>query len=121
MFVECAPVRATDTDRNDPVYKISVSISFDDDGKPTDLTVTHYTISGASYNRADQYTQSNLTQTPGRTDYYWTGTWIKNSAVTMTGNLARSTTGKWTYSEQQRKYGRPQFGMLSVCHIVEPE
>jgi hypothetical protein len=121
-LVECAPVQVREmkSDR-DPVYKISVRILFDDDLNPTDLTIIHTTISGASYNRADQYTRSNLTQTPGRTDYYWTGTWIKNPAVTMTGNLMSSTTGNWTYSEQQFKYGRPQLKMLSVCHLVEPE
>jgi hypothetical protein len=116
--LECVPVQATDTDRRDPIYKITVDISFDDNGKPEEMTVSHYATSGASYDRAEQYTRSDLTQTPGRTDYYWTGTWTKNSAVTMRGNLRRSTTNKWTYSEQQFKYGRLQFAMVSVCHLV---
>jgi len=120
-FLECVPVQATDTDRRDPIYKISVNISFDDNWQPEDMSVSHYATSGASYSRADQYTRSDLTQTPGKTDYYWTGTWIKNSAVTMKGNLVRSTTNNWTYSEQQFKHGRQDYSMSSVCHTVEPE
>lgn len=119
--LECVPVQATDRDRRDPTYKITVDISFDDNGKPEEMTVSHYATSGISYSRGEQYTRSDLTQTPGKTDYYWTGTWAKNSAVTMTGNLRRSTTNKWTYSEQQFKYGRLAFAMFSVCHLVESE
>ena len=117
--LECVPVRTTDKDRRDPTYKITVDISLDDNGKPQEMSVSHYAVSGIAYNRAEQYTRSDLTQTPGRTDYYWTGTWIKNSAVTMRGNLMRTATGKWTYSEQQIKYGRVEFAMVSVCHVVE--
>jgi hypothetical protein len=119
--LECVPVQATDTDRRDPIYKISVNISFDDNWQPEEMSVSHYATSGTSYSRADQYTRSDLTQTPGKTDYYWTGTWIKNSAVTMKGNLVRSTTNKWTYSERQFKYGRQEYIMSSICHTVEPE
>jgi hypothetical protein len=115
--LECVPVQATDRDRRDPIYKISVTISLDDNWQPEDMSVSHYATSGASYNRADQYTRSDLTQTAGKSDYYWTGTWLKNPAITMRGNLMRSTTNKWTYSEQQFKYGRPEFAMFSVCHI----
>jgi hypothetical protein len=118
--LECVPVQSSDTDRRDPVYKISVNLSVDDDWKPTDLTVIHYSISGASYNRADQYTRSDLTQTPGRTDYYWRGTWIKDAAFTMVGNLVRTATNNWTYSERQFKYGRLRYYLLSACHNVEP-
>jgi hypothetical protein len=119
--LECVPVQATDKDRRDPIYKITVNISFDDNGKPEEMNVSHYATSGASYNRAEQYTRSDLTQTPGKTDYYWSGTWIKNTAVTMRGKLMRSTANKWTYSEQQFKYGKPEFAMLSVCHLVDSE
>jgi hypothetical protein len=119
--LECVPVQTTDTDRRDPTYKITVDISFDDNGKPEEMNVSHYAIGGASYNRAEQYMRSDLTQTPRKTDYYWTGTWTKNSAVTMRRNLRRSTTNKWTYSEQQFKYGSLQFAMVSVCHLVESE
>jgi hypothetical protein len=84
--LECVPVEATeDTDRRDRIYKIFVNISFDDNWQPEDMNVLHYAVSGAAYNRSDQYTQSNLTRTPGKTDYYWTGTWDKNSAVIYDG------------------------------------
>jgi hypothetical protein len=119
--LECVPVQASDKDRRDPIYKITVNISFGDDGNPEEMSVSHYATSGVSYNRAEQYVRSDLTHTPDKTDYYWTGTWTKNSAVTMRGNLRRSTTNKWTYSEQQFKYGRLEFAMLSVCHLVESE
>jgi hypothetical protein len=119
--LECVPVQATDRDRRDPIYKITVNISFDENGNPEEMSVSHYATSGVSYNRAEQYTRSDLTQTPGKTDYYWTGTWTKNLAVTMKGNLRRSTTNKWSYSEQQFKYGRLEFAMFSVCHLVASE
>jgi hypothetical protein len=119
--LECVPVKVTDRDRRDPIYKIIVTLSLDDGLTATDLTVVHYATSGTPYSRADQYTRSNLTQTPGKTEYYWTGTWIKNATVTMTGSLIRSADGKWTYSEQQYKYGRPSFFLLSVCHLTTPD
>jgi hypothetical protein len=85
--LECVPIQATDRDRRDPIYKITVNILFDDNGNPEEMSVSHYATSGVSYNRAEQYVRSDLTQTPGKTDYYWTGTWTKNSAVAMRGNL----------------------------------
>ena len=119
--LECVPVQATDTEDRDRIYKIVVNISFNDNWQPEDMSVLHYAASGTAYNRADQYTRSDLTQIPGRIDYSWTGTWIKNSAVTMRGHLKRSTANKWTYSEQQFKYGSQDYSMSSVCHTVEPE
>jgi hypothetical protein len=119
--LECVPIETVHTDRRDPIYKIIVTISFDGDWQPEDMTVSHYAASGTSYNRAEQYTRSNLAHTPGKADYYWTGTWIKNSAVTMKGHLIRTTDNKWTYSEQTFKYGRQDYGMSSICHTVEPE
>ena len=95
--LECVPVQATDTEDRDRIYKIVVNISFNDNWQPEDMSVLHYAASGTAYNRADQYTRSDLTQIPGRIDYSWTGTWIKNSAVTMRGHLKRSTANKWTY------------------------
>jgi hypothetical protein len=120
--LECVPVQATEhTDRRDRIYKIVVNISFDNNWRPEDMSVLHYAVSGTAYNRADQYTRSDLTQIPGRIDYSWTGTWIKNLAVTMRGHLMRSTANKWTYSEQQFKDGREDYSMYSVCHTVEAE
>jgi hypothetical protein len=121
--LECVPVQATDSDHRDrdPIYKIVVNVSFDDNWQPENLSVLHYAASGTAYDRADQYTRSDLTYTPGKIDYYWTGTWVQNSAVTMRGHLMRSTANKWTYSEDQFKYGRQDYSMSSVCHTVEPE
>jgi hypothetical protein len=118
--LECVPVQTTDTDRRDPVYKITVDLSIDN-AEPTDLKVVHTTVSGAIYVRADQYTRSNLTSTPGKTEYFWTGAWTKNLAVTMKGTLMRSVDNKWTYAEQQFRDGGLRFAMLSVCHAIEAE
>jgi hypothetical protein len=120
--LECVPIQATKhTDRRDPIYKIAVTISLGDNLEPEDMSVLHYATSGASYNRAGQYTRSNLIHTAGKTDYYWTGTWVKDSAVTMRGHLMRSTENKWTYSEQTFRDGQQDYSMSSVCHTVDAE
>jgi hypothetical protein len=116
---ECAIVRATDTDRHDPIYKITVTLNFTDDEKLDSLTVIHTATSGATYSRSDQYERASLWQTEGRHEYYWKGTWNKNSAVTMVGELTYTKEDKWFYSEQQFKYGQQEYYMMSGCHQIQ--
>jgi len=120
--LECAVVKEKPPSRHDrdPVYKIVVSLTLDDSGNVENLVVVHHTRSGETYNRDDQYVNSNLRQTPGKTDYYWTGTRAEHRSLTMRGNLWRSRDNKWHYSEELFKSGRLQYSMLSACHIDEP-
>ena len=99
--LECIPFKETSVDKRDPTYKIVVTLVINDDGRIEDLTVSHHARSGAKFNRADQYIDSNLSQVPGRTQFYWTGTWARRPSFTMKGELTRSANNKWTYSEQQ--------------------
>ena len=96
--LECVLVKETSVDRHDPIYKISVRLTLDDDRNVEDLIVIHHARSGATYNRADQYIDSKLSQTPGKTEWYWTGAWKKRPSVLLRGTLLRTTTNKWTYS-----------------------
>jgi hypothetical protein len=47
---------------------------------PTSLVVEHISANGRHYSRDEPYTRSNLTFTPGRIEYYWTGTMVRNPA-----------------------------------------
>ncbi len=121
VSLDCIPVRSSERVDRDPVYKITVSLSLDDHWSPTNLTVIHHTISGATYNRADQYTRSDLRQVPRTTAYYWTGFLIRDPSLMMKGVLALSVDNKWTYGEELFKYGRRDFWMISLCHVEQPE
>jgi hypothetical protein len=116
--LECMPVETTDTDRRDPIDKIFVKLVVNDARSPIDLGVVHHAISGASYNRADQYTRSDFRQIPGRAEYYWAGVWNKNPTVTMKGSLAQTAPGRWTYVEEQSRSGIARFWMKSDCRVV---
>ena len=102
-----------------PVYKIIVTLSVDleNDEVAKDLSITHVTVSGARYNRSDQYTQSSLTKTPGKREWFWVGTWNKNPSITMKGALVRTAEGKWLYGEDRWEHGRSEPVTRSICHV----
>ena len=115
--LECAPAQL---DRDpDPVYKIIVKLSVDlqNDEEPTDMTIVHVTASGAHYNRADQYTQSSLTKTPGKREWFWVGAWKKDRSHVMRGELFHTVEGKWFYTEDESHAGRTSAVTRSVCHV----
>jgi hypothetical protein len=116
--LECAIVKTSDGYRKDadPIYKIVVALSLSPEASPTSLTVTHVSAGGNYYTRDEQYTKSNLTNTRGKFEYFWTGTMVKNSAYTMRGALWRNNNGGF-YSENQFKGGTGSFSMLSKCHV----
>ena len=58
------------------------------------------------YSRSDQYEKAALWQNGAKNEYLWKGTWNKDSAVTIVGELVNTTGYKWVYTEQQWKYGR---------------
>jgi hypothetical protein len=120
--LECAVVKTTEGYKkdDDPIYKIMVEL-LHDDHTPMSLRVMHVAASGAVYDRDGQYRQTNLTNTPGRLEYSWTGTMAKNRAYTMRGSLWRNTGNNWFYSEMQFKGGVMAYGMLSRCRVVEAD
>jgi hypothetical protein len=119
--LECAVVKTTEGYKkdDDPIYKVMVELSHDGHA-PMSLKVMHVAASGAVYDRDDQYRQTNLTNTPGRLEYSWTGTMAKNRAYTMRGSLWRNTSNNWFYSETQFKGSVTSYGMLSRCNVVAP-
>jgi hypothetical protein len=116
VSLECVIVKTSDHSRDaDPIYKINVDLALTPRATPTSLVVEHVSANGRHYSRDEQYTRSNLTFTPGRIEYYWNGTMVRNSAYTMRGALWR-TTGGWFYSEDQYRGGTKSFSMVSKCH-----
>jgi hypothetical protein len=89
---------------------------------PKSLEVTHVAVSGATYARHEQYSKNaSLTHTSGKTEYFWTGTNVKNSAYTMKGSLIRTAEGKCHYYEQLFRNGKSDYVMRSICHRTENE
>ena len=114
--VECAIIRATDHDRRDPIYKITVSITLDDSGTLQEMLVQHTAASGATYVRSEQYSQANIWQTPGRNEWYWRG---RRGQNTMLGELWHTVDDRWFYSETLTANGRLDYQMLSLCHLIQ--
>ena len=86
VSLECAITRTSDHGRDaDPIYKINVELALTPRAQPTSLVVEHVSANGRRYSRDEQYTRSNLTFTPGRIEYYWNGTMLRNPAITMRG------------------------------------
>ena len=118
VFLECGIVQTTEGYKKDedPSYKITIDLTLDDSRNPTGLTVTHVSASGKSYIRDEQYSDSTLTNTPGKTEYFWSGKMAKNKSYTMKGTLVRTVDNKWYYTEQQFRNGKQSFAMRSACH-----
>lgn len=122
----CGILQQVPSERDDdPVHVILVTPGFKNvDGKQvlTDLGVLHITAFGRKFPRSDQYSNDYLAQVPGKLDITWRGTWRKNGAVRMTGRVWHSADrGRWFYSEEQTRDGRPQMRTLAGCHPTEQE
>jgi hypothetical protein len=115
--LECVVERETYVDTRDPIYKIAVKLTLDDNLNVQDLKVVHHARSGAQYNRANQYPEAQLSQVPGLTDYNWTGTFAKNPSKVMKGHLLRTPDMRWRYLEQIFKNRRLDYQMESLCHV----
>src|SRR6516162_6203589 len=119
--LECGIIQTTEGNKKDedPIYKIMIDLTLDDRRNPTGLTVTHVSVSGKTYIRDEQYSDSTLTNTPGRTEYFWSGKMVNNKRYTMKGTLVRTVDNKWYYTEQQFRNGKQSFAMRSACHDAE--
>jgi len=121
VFLECGIVQTTGNYKKDedPIYKITIDLRLDDSSNPTGLTVTHVSASGKSHIRDEQYSDSTLTNTPGKTEYFWSGKMANNKSYTMKGTLVGTVDNKWSYTEQQFRNGKQSFALRSACH--EPD
>jgi hypothetical protein len=115
--LECAIVNATDRDWKDPVYKIDVSLTFNQ-GQISEMWVQHTSMSGSTYVRSDQYAQASIWQKQNVMEWYWKGVRGNN---TMVGEVWHNDQG-WWYSERLFKQDRlTEYQMVSHCHKVQPE
>ena len=116
--LECAIVEITEVDHKDPVYKIEVSVTLDDsDHHLKQLYVAHTHVGGKMSVRSEQYEEARIWQTPGKTDWFWTG---KRGHGTMLGEVWRTPDMRWFYVEQfMNGSGRVEFGMKAECHRVD--
>jgi hypothetical protein len=116
--LECGIIKATDSDRSDPVYKINVTVTLDK-GELKELWVAHTSVSGGVYVRSDQYQQASIWQTNGRTEWYWKGT---RGANTMIGEVWINDAKQWWYSEKLIRNGSYlEYEMVARCHITGAE
>jgi hypothetical protein len=115
--LECGIVKTTDNDRNDPVYKINVTLTLDK-GELKELWVAHTSISGGVYVRSEQYQQAAIWQTNGRNEWYWRGTRGPN---VMVGELWKDDAQQWWYSEKLLHNGILDFQMVARCHVTGPD
>jgi hypothetical protein len=73
-FLECSIVRTQPRDRDsDPVYKINVSIVFNNSGSFEALNAVHTVRSGQTYDRTQQYVNGRAWAKPGYLDWFWEG------------------------------------------------
>jgi hypothetical protein len=120
LNLECGIIQTEGIKKDeDPIYKIMIYLTLDDRRNPTGLTVTHVSVSGKMYTRDEQYTNAILTNTPGKTEYFWSGTMAKNKSYTMKGTLVRTADNKWYYTEQQFSKGKQTFTIRSACHMSD--
>jgi hypothetical protein len=122
-YFECGIIQSKPADRDpDPIYKINVSLSFTDENKLSEMTVTHTAVSGKSYQRSDQYANSSLVKTPDKLEIYWRGYWRKNPSVLMVGHFwYEMSSRRWNYQEIQSKNGHLQMTMTAICNSMEGE
>jgi hypothetical protein len=118
--LECAPVRISPREKDtDPVYKINVSLEFNDRANVESLYVGHTTMNGNFYVRSDQYNQTALDQpVPFKTRWIWRGVWKRNTNVSMLGDVTRNANGVWFYTETLFRGGRVAMVMESRCHTL---
>jgi hypothetical protein len=110
--LECGLIRVSPPDR-DPGFKINISISPEEG-----FVVTHTMISGAVYDRTEQY--ENLRSWKANTgSYQWSGRSVKYPQIVMVGLLDRDWAGQLVYIEEIYKAGSLQTTVRSTCHLMD--
>ena len=121
-FMECGIVSMKDVDGgkdSDPIYKIMISLELESDGSPRSMTVTHASMQGKYYSRHEQYTVNpELTHTPGKMEWFWSGTLARDRSLRMKGALMKNATGIHYY-ETLLKGSRVNMQMHALCHLAE--
>jgi hypothetical protein len=110
--LECGLIRVSPPDRDrDPGFKINISISPEEG-----FVVTHTMISGAVYDRTDQYEDLRSWKV-NNGPYQWSGRSVKYPQLVMLGTFGRDRTGQLVYMEEIYRSGRLETTVRSTCHL----
>jgi hypothetical protein len=106
---ECGLIQVNPPDRDrDPGMKINVSTDADN------FYVTHTMISGAHYERTEQYGVARVWKDA---NFNWVGRSFKDPAIVMVGTLGKNrATGRMQYVERIYKNNRLETTVASTCH-----
>jgi hypothetical protein len=106
---ECGLIQVNPPDRDrDPGMKINVSIDADN------FYVTHTMISGAQYERTEQY---GVVRVWKDANFNWVGRSFNDPAIVMVGTLGKNrATGRMQYVERIYKNNRLETTVASTCH-----
>jgi hypothetical protein len=112
--LECGLIRVSPADRDrDPGFKINISISPEEG-----FVVTHTMISGAVYDRTDQYEDLRSWKV-NNGPYQWSGRSVKYPQLVMVGTFGRERTGQLVYMEEIYRSGRLETTVRSICHLTD--
>lgn len=113
---ECVVVKVTPPSKDrDPGYKVNITIN--SDGQFTD--VTHTTVSGAVYDRADQYKDLRTGRLENNGPNVWFGKSKKYPELSMIGSFGIiNKTGEAVYDEAVFKGNakKPHTTIHTTCH-----
>jgi hypothetical protein len=82
------------------------------------FVVTHTMISGAVYDRTDQYEDLRSWKV-NNGPYQWSGRSVKYSQLVMLGTFGRDRTGQLVYMEEIYRSGRLETTVRSTCHLTD--
>jgi hypothetical protein len=119
-FLECSVVRTEPRDRDsDPVYKINVSIVFNNSGSFESINAVHTVRSGKTYDRTHQYVNGRAWAKPGYLDWFWEGWRGNNNQYHMVGHVYHNDRDGWMYTEELFINSQRDFSMVADCHEQE--
>jgi len=116
----CAGFKVSPPERkdDDPVVSTEIEVGFEMDGKRPRLDVTHTTLKGEVYKRAEQYRDIRFWSATYSDN--WSGVSVKNPRRTMVGRMTydRDEHHPRGYIEQSFVNGRLERTTTSVCTLA---
>ena len=115
-YLECAIVRLMPASAagRDPVYKVNINLTYDQNRMFQSLDVSHTLVSGRSVDRSQQYTDGTTwTSMPKTYDWFWQG---KRGTSRMLGHLYHNERDGWMYVEDLFESGRYTMQSVADCH-----
>ena len=119
--LECAIVRLMPASAagRDPVYKVNINLTYDQNRTFQSIDVYHTHVSGRSVDRSQQYTDGTTwTSMPKTHDWFWQG---KRGTSRMLGHLYYNERDGWMYVEDLFESGRHSMQSVADCHEASGE